>query len=79
MYKVYNGCAPQYLQQLFAPRYSEYNQKNSLNKLCAPKHRTDYLKRSFSYSAACLWNSLPEQLRSAPSLKSFKVALNKFL
>ena len=79
MYKVYNGCAPQYLQQLFTPRYSEYNLRNSLNKLCVPKPRTDNLKRSFSYSGICLWNSLPEQLRSAPSLKSFKVALNKFL
>ena len=68
---IYNS----YLQQL----YSEYNLRNSLNKLCVPKPRTDYLKRSFSYSGACLWNSLPEQLRSAPSLKSFKVALNKFL
>ena len=71
--------AAQYLQQLFAPRYSEYNLRNSLNKLCVPKPRTDYLKRSFSYSGACLWNSLPEQLRSATSLKSFKVALDKFL
>ena len=79
MYKVYNGCAPQYLQQLFAPRYSEYNLRNSLNKLCVPKPWTDYLKRSFNYSGACLWNSLPEQLRSATSLKSFKVALDKFL
>ena len=79
MHKVYNGCAPQYLQQLFPPRYSEYNLKNSLNKVCVPKPRTNYLKRSFSYSGACLWNSLPEQLISAPSLKSLKVALNKFL
>ena len=79
MYKVYNGCAPQYLQQLFPPRYSEYNLRNSLNKVCVPKPRTDYLKRSFTYSGACLWNSLPEQLRSTPSLISFKVALNKFL
>ena len=79
MYKVYNGCAPQYLRQLFPPRYSEYNLRNSLNKVCVPKPRTDYLKRSFSYSGAGLWNSLPEQIRLAPSLKSFKVALNKFI
>ena len=79
MYKVCNGCAPQYLQQLFPPRYCEYNLRNSLNKVCVPKPRTDYLKRSFTYSGTCLWNSLPEQLRSTPSLISFKVALNKFL
>ena len=50
MYKVYNGCAPQYLQQLFPPRYGKYNLRNSLNKVCVPKPRTGYLKRSFSYS-----------------------------
>ena len=72
MYKAYNGCAPQYLQQLFPPRYSEHDLRNSLNKVFVPKPRTDYLKRSFSYSGTCLWNSLPEQLRSASSLKSFK-------
>ena len=65
--------------QLFPPRCSEYNLRNSLNKVCVPKPRTDYLKRSFTYSGTCLWNSLPEQLRSTPSLISFKVALNKFL
>ena len=43
MYKVYNGCAPQYLQQLVAPRYSEYNLRNSLNNVCVPKPRTDYI------------------------------------
>ena len=43
MYKVYNGCAPQYLQQLVAPRYSEYNLRNSLNKVCVSKPRTDYI------------------------------------
>ena len=79
MYKVNNNCAPQYLQQLFTPNVSRYDLKNSLNKLSVPKPRTDYLKCSFSYRCASLWNSLPKQLRSASSLKSFKVALNNFL
>ena len=79
MYKVNNNSAPQYLQKLFTPNVSRYDLRNSLNKLSVPKHRTDYLKCSFSYSGASLWNSLPKQLRSASSLKSFKVALNNFL
>jgi hypothetical protein len=79
MYKVNNNCAPQYLQQLFTPKVSNHDLRNSLNKLSVPKPRTDYLKRSFSYSGASLWNSLSEQLRSAPSLNSFKVELTNFL
>ena len=47
MYKVYNGCAPQYLQQLFPPRYSEYNLRNSLNKVCVPKTSNGLFKTFF--------------------------------
>ena len=65
MYKVNNNCAAQYLQQLFTPKVSNHDLRNSLNKLSVPKPRTDYLKRSFSYSGASLWNSLSGQLRSA--------------
>jgi hypothetical protein len=54
MYKVNNNCAPQYLQQLFTPKVSNHDLRNSLNKLSVPKPRTDYLKRSFSYSGAFL-------------------------
>ena len=31
MYKVYNSCAPPCLQQLFTPRVSGYDLRNSLN------------------------------------------------
>ena len=37
-----------------------------------PQPRTDYLKNSFSYSGAVLWNSLPSDLRQASSLQKFK-------
>ena len=34
--------------------------------------RTDYLKRSFSYSGAILWNNLPEDIRTSNSSGFFK-------
>ena len=37
-----------------------YNLRDSQGKLFNPKPPTDYMKRSFSYSGAFLWNSLPE-------------------
>ena len=75
MYKVTNNLTPMYLQDLFVTRVSHYSLRDSEGKLFLPKPRTDYLKRSFSYSGASLWNSLPESLRSSLSLSSFKRSL----
>ena len=54
MYKTMNEHAPDYLQRLFTQYYSNYNLRNSEGKLALPKPRTNYLKRSFSYSGATL-------------------------
>ena len=53
----------------------------AVNKLALPQPRTDYLKRSFSYSGAQLWNSLPSELRRATSLSDFsdKIESPQFL
>ena len=40
------------------------------------KTLTNYLKRSFSYRGATLWNSLPCNLRQEKSLNRFKQLLN---
>ena len=40
------------------------------------KTLTNYLKRSFSYRGATLWNSLPCNLRQVKSLNRFKQLLN---
>jgi hypothetical protein len=41
-----NGQSPQYLQELFSSRNSQYSLRNSKGKLFIPKPNTDYLKRS---------------------------------
>ena len=48
------------LNKLFNERSTDYNLRNSFGKLTLHKHRTNYLKRSFIYSGALLWNSLVE-------------------
>ena len=65
---------PEYLRSSFVFRDSvnSYHLRNTENALALPKPRTDYLKRSFSYSGAQLWNSLPLELRQAKSLRDFK-------
>ena len=72
MYKTLNGNMPHYLQEIFTPRVSFYDLRDMENKLFVPKPRTACLKRSFGYSGAVLWNSLPPELRSAQTLPMFK-------
>ena len=72
MYKTIHDLAPEYLQRLFSQRDAEYNLRNLEGKVTLPKPNTNYLKRSFCYSGACLWNNLPQYLRNADSLGQFK-------
>ena len=78
MFKILNGLAPDYLQDLFSIRTTKYNVRNLEMKLNLPKPDTAYLKKSFSCSAASLWNNLPNNLRTIESLRSFKREVNRF-
>lgn len=74
VYKCLNGVAPSYLSVLVKvyepPRSLRSGKKGTL---CIPrsklKRRGD---RAFSVAAPWLWNSLPLQIRSAPTFGSFK-------
>ena len=77
MFKTMNGLAPDYLQSLFSQRHSVYNLRDSEGKLTLPKPNTNYLKRSFSYSGAMLWNNLPKCLKNAVSVNNFKQIIKK--
>ena len=43
-----------------------------------PKPRSDILKKSISYQAAAMWNSLDKSIRAADSLPSFKKRIKNF-
>ena len=71
MFKTLNDQSPEYLKGLFKPFSTDYGLRNSDNKLALPKPRTDFLKRSFCYSGAHLWNSLPSNVRAIRSFTNF--------
>ena len=79
MFKSLKGLAPVYLQDLFSERNTNYDLRDAFRKLNLPKPRTDYLKRSFGYSGALLWNSLPENIRVIRSIEQFKKEINRAL
>ena len=56
-FKALTGLGPDYLEQLFNECNNDIFSLRSKNtKLALPKHRTNFLKRSFSYRAAKSWN-----------------------
>ena len=59
--------------------YMSFDLRDASQKLYLPKLRTDYLKRSFSYSGASLWNDLPEDIHTTKSLRNFKRRIEKWL
>ena len=79
MFQSFNGFAPVYLHDLFSERYTDYDLRDSFRKLNLPKPRTNYLKRSFGYSGALLWNSPPEDIRAIRSIGQFKKEINRAL
>ena len=77
VYKSLNGLVPEYLSSKFVKRNeTRYFLRDSVNKLFVPFPRTNFMKNSFTYSGAVLWNSLPCHVREAESLSQFKRLVN---
>ena len=80
MFKILNGQTPDYLSNKFIFRNdtTSYRLRNSEIRLALPQPRTDYVRKSFSYSGAALWNSLPTDIRVSKTLGEFKTKLSNF-
>ena len=79
VYKPVNGLTPDYLRSMFADRntVTGYQLRDTEGKLAIFLPRTNFLKNSFSYSGAVLWNSLPLELRQAQTLNSFRTGCRR--
>ena len=77
VYKITKSKAPAYLSSLLNRSKTPYGTLR--NDFVVPKPRIDMYKTSVAYSGACLWNSVPKIITSAPSLSSFKARLHKYL
>lgn len=73
VYKSLNELVPEYLSSKFVKRNeTRCSLRDSVNKLFVPFPRTNFMKNSFSYSGAVLWDSLPCNVREAKSLTQLK-------
>ena len=79
VYKSIHGLAPDYLGSLFTKYDPPYNLRNSENKLAVPLPRTNFLKNSFSYNGAVIWNSLSPCIAANKITSIFSKWLSRFL
>ncbi len=78
MYKILNEQSAPSLREKFIKNKDlnrEHNLRSNDTDLALPKPKTNYLKRSFRYSGAMLWNSLPSEAKKASSLYQFKCSM----
>ena len=79
-YLVTSFQQPGYLADLISPYSQSRLLRSSTQKLLSvPPHNLDTAARRFSVAAPRLWNSLPLDYRTAPSVNTFKIHLKTFL
>ena len=75
MYKILNDPSAPQLSDSFVKLNNtniNYNLRNIDSDLALSKPYTNFLKRSFNYSGAMLWNNLSYETKTAQSLSDFK-------
>ncbi len=75
MYKILNDHTAPGLRGSFVRReidQTNYHLRNTATDLTIPQPKREFLKKSFKYSGAMLWNQLPNEAKLAESPHSFK-------
>ena len=78
-HKILQKNGPKFVTGLFNISENEmYNLRSNNNMLMLPKSRTNAMKRSFSYKAAYVWNTLPIDLKNTVlTIDNFKKKLER--
>ena len=79
IYKIHNSLSPSYLKPLSVNRSTMYRTRYAVNsRLNLPYPRTEFKRRSFSYSANYLFNKLPLSIQNCQTLQSFKIQCRRY-
>ena len=71
-YKIVNKSSPEFLHNLITLKENSYNLRYKLTVNLPRPRTTRYGKKSFSYEAGKLWNSLPNHARNLSNFGNFK-------
>ena len=78
VYKIVNRESPKFLWDMFEIKPSSYDLRSG-NRLYLPPTRTQtFGLNSLAFRGSLLWNSLPPDLKSVDSFKSFKAKIKNW-
>ena len=78
VFKCLNNLVPKHLMQYFTRNADlQDHATRRLNDLHPPKPKSSMGKRTFKYPGAIYFNSLPNYVKSATSVNSFKKMLSE--
>ena len=78
VFKIINGMCPTYLSNIVNVKKTTINLRCE-NLLSIPKFKTvTYGKNSFIYKAPCYWNKVPNNVKNAQSMSSFKMSIRQW-
>lgn len=75
LYKCLHNDGPKYIRDFFSFRETMDNLRGTGINLCAPKFNLNFMKKSFTYMCAQLWNGLPTSVKLANDINLFKKLL----
>ena len=81
VFKAVHGLAPLYIQDLIKPYSPLRSLRSSSQHLLQVPHTSHTLvqTRAFSVAGPRLWNALPQDFRTVPSITVFKSKLKTYL
>ena len=77
MHKIYFGQADQSIVQMFQKKDPEKQRTRKKLQFEGKRYNTKTERNSFTYKAAMIWNSIPDQIKNAENVQSFKTRLKK--
>ena len=80
MYSYCNSLLPNFLQTRFIQnKYITHRLTRQANNLFIPNFKYQFSRNTIRFTGPTLWNSIPENLKDAPRLSSFKRKYKNFL
>ena len=76
LFKCIRNIWPKYIKDFFSIRETSYTLRGNGVNLCVPKFNLNfYMRNSFTYKCAQLWNKLPKDVKLADNVNIFKSKL----
>ena len=78
-YKCYKENGPSYLADLFEPRITPYNLRNTGLNVTQNSYNSKFRHNSYSFVISRIWNKLPPYVKTTPNLLSFRRKLKTLI